>query len=262
MRRFVNCAVQAKLLYLFWRCSWGSTQLFMVKVTSSHKLSDSCLCQCQTVQSEICRGHDSRSSLINLITSFTLQNTKQPEITVSILKKSEWHSMVCWPLIGQYWSRDLNTGLWLVNTSHVTGKLASYWSPEYQWGHGLCPDIKDLFYFNFLKFVFLLTSPVCRVKVYSIHPGIVYTDLYVNVWRMKPLSLLAKYVTIYDVIPTPWYCDHIDMMLWHMIMWHLRAVMKTPEQGGDTLVHAVMDSDLVTRGSGLHLENHRWHKVI
>ena len=33
--------------------------------------------------------------------------------------------------------------------------------------------------------------------------------------------------------------------------------MKTPEQGGDTLVHAVMDSDLVTKGSGLHLENHR-----
>ena len=41
------------------------------------------------------------------------------------------------------------------------------------------------------------------VKVYSIHPGIVYTDLYVNVWWMKPLSLLAKYVTIYHVIPPP-----------------------------------------------------------
>ena len=32
------------------------------------------------------------------------------------------------------------------------------------------------------------------LKVYSIHPGIVYTDLYVNVWWMKPFSLLAKYV--------------------------------------------------------------------
>ena len=34
------------------------------------------------------------------------------------------------------------------------------------------------------------------VKLYSIHPGLVYTELYVNVWWMKPMSLLARYVIV------------------------------------------------------------------
>ena len=62
------------------------------------------------------------------------------------------------------------------------------------------------FVFNLIILVFLADQSYLQgqgVKVYSIHPGIVYTDLYVNVWWMKPLSLLAKYVTIYDVIPPP-----------------------------------------------------------
>ena len=33
-----------------------------------------------------------------------------------------------WSLIGQYWSRDLITGLWLVNTCLITWILASDWS--------------------------------------------------------------------------------------------------------------------------------------
>ena len=33
-----------------------------------------------------------------------------------------------------------------------------------------------------------------------------------------------------------------------------RLVMKTPEQGGDTIVHAVLDTDLT---QACHLENHR-----
>ena len=36
-----------------------------------------------------------------------------------------------WPLIGQYKSRDLNTGLLLVNTDHVTWILASDWSMNF-----------------------------------------------------------------------------------------------------------------------------------
>ena len=32
-----------------------------------------------------------------------------------------------WALIGQYWSRDLNTELWLVNTEHVTWILTCDW---------------------------------------------------------------------------------------------------------------------------------------
>ena len=42
---------------------------------------------------------------------------------------------------------------------------------------------------------------------------------------------------------------------------HIRLVMKTPEQGGDTVVHAVVDPDLPGQGGGLHLENHRPGRV-
>ena len=37
--------------------------------------------------------------------------------------------------------------------------------------------------------------------------------------------------------------------------------MKTPEQGGDTVVQAVIDPDLPTQGTGLHLENHKPARV-
>ena len=37
--------------------------------------------------------------------------------------------------------------------------------------------------------------------------------------------------------------------------------MKSPEQGGDTLVHAVVDPELSRQGGGLHLENHRQARV-
>jgi len=100
--------------------------------------------------------------------------------------------------------------------------LSRFYSPEQAYGNSKVAQVLTT-----QQLARLLETQGQGIKVYSIHPGIVYTDLYVNVWWMKPLSLLA------------------------------RAVMKTPEQGGDTLVHAVMDPDLVTKGSGLHLENHR-----
>ena len=37
--------------------------------------------------------------------------------------------------------------------------------------------------------------------------------------------------------------------------------MKTPEQGGDTVVQAVLEPDLPRQGGGLHLENHRAARV-
>ena len=37
--------------------------------------------------------------------------------------------------------------------------------------------------------------------------------------------------------------------------------MKTPKQGGDTIVHAALDPTLATWGQGLHLENHRAARV-
>ena len=44
-------------------------------------------------------------------------------------------------------------------------------------------------------------------------------------------------------------------------MFLFRLVMKTPEQGGDTLVHAVVDPDLPGLGGAKHLENHRPGRV-
>ena len=37
--------------------------------------------------------------------------------------------------------------------------------------------------------------------------------------------------------------------------------MRTPEQGGDTVVQAVVDPDLPAQGGGLHLENHKPARV-
>ena len=42
------------------------------------------------------------------------------------------------PLIGPEWSRDLDKGLWLVQSDHVTWILASYWSDTWEGG-----DMKD-----------------------------------------------------------------------------------------------------------------------
>ena len=59
------------------------------------------------------------------------------ELDMNTMKlASDWSILVTWPgywpVIGQYWSRDLNTGLWLVNTGHVTSILASDWSIQYE----------------------------------------------------------------------------------------------------------------------------------
>ena len=168
-----------------------------------------------------------------------------------------------WPLIGQYWSRDLNTGLWLDQT---LVDLVSYWYSE-TWHQAMCLVLYDkdlylnLYCFRFIQFLFAgpgregvqhpprdcLHRPLrqCLVDEASLPAGKVCDHI-----SCHPSSLIL------------WQNMMMFMMLWRLIMWHLRAVMKTPEQGGDTLVHAVMDSDLVTRGSGLQLENHRWHAVI
>jgi len=100
--------------------------------------------------------------------------------------------------------------------------LARFYSPEQAYGNSKAAQI--LFTQQLSR---LLEQRNSNVRCYTIHPGIVYTGLYVNVWWMKPFSLVA------------------------------RLVMKTPEQGGDTLVHAVLAPELPGQGGGLHLENHR-----
>lgn len=65
----------------------------------------------------------------------------------------------------------------------------------------------------------------CHVTVNSLHPGVVRTELYQN----------SKYVTILNTLC----CG---------------SLMKTPKQGGDTLVHAVAAPEIEGKG-GLYFEN-------
>ena len=49
----------------------------------------------------------------------------------------DWQVEICWlywPLNGPEWSRDLDTGLWLVQNDHMTWILASDWC---EWSHEL-----------------------------------------------------------------------------------------------------------------------------
>ena len=65
----------------------------------------------------------------------------------------------------------------------------------------------------------------CYVTVNSVHPGVVRTDLYQN----------SRYVTLINTL----FCG---------------SFMKTPQQGGDTLVYAATAHEIEGKG-GLYLEN-------
>ena len=65
--------------------------------------------------------------------------------------------------------------------------LARYYSPEQAYGNSKAAQI--LFTRQLTN---LLEQTNSNVRCYSIHPGIVFTDLYVNVWYMKPLSFLLR----------------------------------------------------------------------
>ena len=66
--------------------------------------------------------------------------------------------------------------------------LARYYSPEQAYGNSKAAQI--LFTRQLTD---MLEKKNSNVRCYSIHPGIVYTGLYVNVWWMKPFSLVARY---------------------------------------------------------------------
>ena len=65
----------------------------------------------------------------------------------------------------------------------------------------------------------MLQATQAPVLVFSLHPGVVYTDLWTNVDWVKIFTLIS------------------------------RMIMKTAEQGGDTLVHAPLDPDLTASSS-------------
>ena len=65
--------------------------------------------------------------------------------------------------------------------------LKSYYSPEQSYGNSKAAQI--MFTRQLAK---MMDTQGHDIKVVSIHPGVVYTDLYINVWWMKIFSLAAK----------------------------------------------------------------------
>ena len=76
-------------------------------------------------------------------------------------------------------------GSWLDFTDWTT--LAKFYSPEQAYGNSKAAQI---LFTRQLARVLEQENPL--VRCYSLHPGIVYTGLYVNVWWMKPFSLVAR----------------------------------------------------------------------
>jgi len=100
-------------------------------------------------------------------------------------------------------------------------QLSKVYSPEQAYGNSKAAQIMFTTHLsNMLK------DRQINVEVYSVHPGVVYTDLYTNVWWVKIFGFIA------------------------------RLMMKTAEQGGDTVVHAALDPDIVSY-TQLYFENCR-----
>ena len=71
-----------------------------------------------------------------------------------------------------------------------------------------------------------LQSRSIPIRVISVHPGVVHTDLYTHVGWVQMFGLLARFM------------------------------MKTAEQGGDTVVYAALAPELASqRSGGAYIEN-------
>jgi len=98
--------------------------------------------------------------------------------------------------------------------------LRNMYSPEQAYGNSKAAQIMFTSHLSTI-----LKTQMSPVQVFSIHPGVVYTDLHINVAWVKIFSFIAK------------------------------LLMKTAEQGGDTVVHAALDPGL--KGHQVYLENCR-----
>jgi len=101
-------------------------------------------------------------------------------------------------------------------------QLNKIYSPEQAYGNSKAAQVMFTEHLNSI-----LNSRGNHVMVASLHPGVVYTDLYTNVAWVKIFSIVA------------------------------RLMMKTAKQGGDTLVHAAIDPRLTASSKDLYLENCR-----
>ena len=69
--------------------------------------------------------------------------------------------------------------------------LKNYYSPEQAYGNSKAAQILSTKYLTRLLDSQGLGG---KIKCYSLHPGVVYTDLYKNVSYMKLIDGLARYV--------------------------------------------------------------------
>jgi len=122
----------------------------------------------------------------------------------------------------------------IVNVSSIAHYLGSWmdfqdmhlkksYSPEQSYGQSKAAQVMFSQFLDSMQ-----ASKVPRVRVLTLHPGVVKTDLYSHVWWVKAFDFFA------------------------------RMVMKTAVQGGDTLVHAALAPELATADtSRKYLENSR-----
>jgi len=101
------------------------------------------------------------------------------------------------------------------------------YSPEQSYGNSKAAQVMFSQYLDSMQ-----ASKVPRVRSIAVHPGVVHTDLYAQVWWVKVFNVFV------------------------------RCIMKTAEQGGDTLVHAALSSDLATADTkAKYLENSRLARI-
>ena len=101
--------------------------------------------------------------------------------------------------------------------------MKKFYSPEKSYGNS---KVAQILFSQYLDFK--LSARGSKVRVISLHPGVVYSDLYSHVGWVQIFTIVA------------------------------RCLMKTVSQGGDTLVYAALATELDSAKTvGLYLENSR-----
>ena len=111
-----------------------------------------------------------------------------------VYQARQWH----WPLIGQYWSRDLDTGLWLVRVKlQVTlgwqwSVKVRLWPGGHWWPRDTWPG-RDVLWWCVMMMGLISFSVVCYVHTFvDMHESIMYfDDTFMELW--------IKYTTILQV---------------------------------------------------------------
>lgn len=104
--------------------------------------------------------------------------------------------------------------------------LTKFYSPEKSYGNSKAAQVM------FSQFLDSRLSNLSKVRVTALHPGVVYSDLYQEVWWTRIFTFFAK------------------------------LIMKTVSEGGDSILHATLAPELNhAQTTGLYLENSRLCRI-